>query len=462
MGDFLQTTPLLYRIKRKYPEARLSVLVDAKCVEIASGVSLIDEIIPFDIGSVYQKINNDDNSIYEKYIFLDGRLKTFREKHFDLVYNINFSKIAALLVCFFPDSRIIGYRLKPSTHELLMPGWAGFMLQLMRDRKLMRINLVDLLAGYESLNPHSGLSPFFNVKESQAAAAAAAADDDDDGSAGLNKGPLIGLQLGCGGDLRRWPAAFFAELAVRLIYDFKARIILFGSKAEIVLGKKFKKKLRLYDRNQALDKNLEDLTGKTNISQLAAALKRCDLLITGDTGTMHLATAVGTKALALFMGPALCHETGPYGQGHYVIQAHMPCCPCTEGKDLCRNPICRQLIKPKMVFDLISHIFKANPKNSIKYFTDRDQIFSDSRNYVQIYKSVPDNWGVKFLPLIPRTIDIGEIMALIYREVGRSLIQPEYRLEAGRILIELLDFYKDIDVDTLKNLKLVQKQLTLI
>ena len=54
-------------------------------------------------------------------------------------------------------------------------------------------------------------------------------------------------------------------------------------------------------------------------------------MIGGDTGTLHLAAALGTRVVGLYMGTASCHETGPYGDGHYVLQAYAPCSPCNEG-----------------------------------------------------------------------------------------------------------------------------------
>ena len=72
-----------------------------------------------------------------------------------------------------------------------------------------------------------------------------------------------------------------------------------------------------------------DLTGKTRLLQLAALLERCQLLVTNDTGTMHIATAVGTPVVALF-GSTDPSITGPWGDGHVVIKKDVPCSPCLK------------------------------------------------------------------------------------------------------------------------------------
>ncbi len=69
------------------------------------------------------------------------------------------------------------------------------------------------------------------------------------------------------------------------------------------------------------------MTGKTGLLQLAALLERCTLLVTNDTGTMHVGAAVGTPVVALF-GSTPPLVTGPWGEGHKVVRKDVPCSPC--------------------------------------------------------------------------------------------------------------------------------------
>src|SRR4030065_2446567 len=92
--------------------------------------------------------------------------------------------------------------------------------------------------------------------------------------------------------------------------------------------------------------------GKTGIGELAAFLKRCSLLVSNDTGPLHLATAVGTKVIDIFTANVHFLETGPYGEGHYVIQADIPCVPCSFNVK-CNNMVCKDLIKPEIVIEVV-------------------------------------------------------------------------------------------------------------
>lgn len=72
---------------------------------------------------------------------------------------------------------------------------------------------------------------------------------------------------------------------------------------------------------------MNDLVGKTTLAELAAELMRCDLLLTNDTGTMHLAASLGVPVVALF-GSTEPDLTGPLGDSHQVLRHHVSCSPC--------------------------------------------------------------------------------------------------------------------------------------
>jgi ADP-heptose:LPS heptosyltransferase len=93
------------------------------------------------------------------------------------------------------------------------------------------------------------------------------------------------------------------------------------------------------------------MTGKTNLLQLAGLLERCTLLVTNDTGTMHVATAVGTPVVALF-GSTPPLTTGPWGKEHVVVRKDVPCSPCW--KRICpTDHRCMELITVDEVEEIV-------------------------------------------------------------------------------------------------------------
>ena len=159
--------------------------------------------------------------------------------------------------------------------------------------------------------------------------------------------------MGAARAFRHWGANRYAQLIRHLLLDRKFKIVLLGTMEEKPLADAVREMLP--DDIEGLI----DLTGKTSLRVLGGVLQRCRLLITGDTGTMHLATTVGTRVLAIFYGTAYPWETGPYGNGHLILFADEPCAPCIEPASCYSGQHCRDTITPEHVlaaFDVAEHL----------------------------------------------------------------------------------------------------------
>ena len=127
--------------------------------------------------------------------------------------------------------------------------------------------------------------------------------------------PIVALAPGAAyGPAKRWPIASFAALTERLVND-GLRVVAVGSSAERSMGET----LSLA--------GAADLTGRTNLLQSIAVLGRASLLVTNDSGALHLARAAGTPVLALF-GSSSPVWTGPDPVEGQVLQHVVECSPC--------------------------------------------------------------------------------------------------------------------------------------
>jgi len=161
-------------------------------------------------------------------------------------------------------------------------------------------------------------------------------------SAGAASEPLLALQLGASDERKRWTPEQFAAMASRLP-DHAGRIVLVGSAAERSLGAR---------AAAGLSRPHLNAIGETSVVELAALLRRCRLLVTNDTGTMHVATAVGTRVLDLSTGPVFVHETGPYAVGSLAVEPSMSCFPCAAGAT-CHHLTCRDDFTPDDIASLV-------------------------------------------------------------------------------------------------------------
>jgi len=130
---------------------------------------------------------------------------------------------------------------------------------------------------------------------------------------GMNPGATYGLA-------KCWPPERFGDLGQRLQQKRNAVLLLFGKADEAAVTRGIV--------SRAGGPGV-DFAGRTTLLQLAALLQRCRLLITNDTGTMHVSAAVGTPVVAVF-GPTDPVTTGPWGEGHVIVRKEMGCSPCLK------------------------------------------------------------------------------------------------------------------------------------
>jgi len=145
--------------------------------------------------------------------------------------------------------------------------------------------------------------------------------------------PWIAMNVSARWPTKRWPVESFAAVADRLCEESMGPVVLIGGPDDRVDAQAV----------TALTKksSMKDATGLTPLGLLPALLQSASLLLTNDSGPMHVAAAVGTPVIALF-GPTSAARTGPYGKNHRVLARQLPCSPCFSRR--CRNPIERECL----------------------------------------------------------------------------------------------------------------------
>jgi len=159
---------------------------------------------------------------------------------------------------------------------------------------------------------------------------------------------LILLQPGARWENKRWPVSHFSELVSLLEKKFPAaRFAVLGGADDSPLGEKI---------SAAAPAKVLNLCGATSLPEMIEWVRRCDLLVTNDTGPMHVAAALGKPLVALF-GPTEPRRTGPYGQLQNVLRLDLPCAPCM--KPDCtfeRTEECLRALSPATVLERIAKI----------------------------------------------------------------------------------------------------------
>lgn len=174
---------------------------------------------------------------------------------------------------------------------------------------------------------------------------------------GLRAGkPLIACHVAShNGQSKRWPIPYWATLLDRLIREDGANVVLTGAAGDLPFVTEVVQRMREQPIN---------LAGKTSLLQLAALLKRADLLITGDSGPMHIGAAVGTPLIAIH-GPTDPALSGPVSPKATVVRDKIWCSPCytARGPADCRffTTQCMKNILPDHIFALVHEKLNIQP-----------------------------------------------------------------------------------------------------
>jgi heptosyltransferase-2 len=326
LGDAVMTTPALLRLREKFPNTHIALLCPEKLRDLWQNHPALNEVISF---------GPDEG------VFAVG--KKLRAGKFDLALVLPNSPRSALEIFLAGVPQRIAYarpwrnffltqtiapranavkmrkRTVSEIHELVRPGAAvqasAFSLQPSTCHQIHEyLHLAAALgASPEPLAPQLAVTP----EEIESAKI----------KFGLDKvsQPVFGLNPGAEyGPAKRWPAERFAAAAKEIRQRTNCAWLVFGGKADEALA------TRIQSEIGNRKSEMLNLSGKTTLRELMALLKLCRVLLTNDTGPMHVAAALGTPVVVPF-GSTSPELTGPGLPGdprHRLLKSGAPCSPC--------------------------------------------------------------------------------------------------------------------------------------
>ena len=324
LGDAVMTTPALLRLREKFPDAHIALLTPQKLGDLWLHHPAVDEIIPFAPGegvfAIGKKLRvgkfdlafvlpNSPRSALE--VFLAGipqRIGYARPwRNFFLTRAIP-SRPDIVVMCKRSPAEIKNLIASPPTSVPVIPSASHHLHDY--------LHLVATLgANPEPLPPQIAITP----EEVSAAAK----------KFGLDQiiSPIFGLNPGAEyGPAKRWPVEKFITAAKEIQIRTNCAWILFGGKGDVELATRIAQEFTQH----GIRSTCFNLAGQTTLRELMAVLKLCRVLLTNDTGPMHVAAALGVPVVVPF-GSTSPELTGPGLPGdprHHLIKSTVPCSPC--------------------------------------------------------------------------------------------------------------------------------------
>lgn len=294
IGDLVMATAFLQELRAFFPYAKITAMVASPLQDLLKNEAYIDEILFFD----------KKKSAFLKKGFFD-LVKKLQERHFDLAILLTNSFSSAHL---FWQARIpirIGFR--KDFRSLFLTHPISFCSQKMHQVDLYKKLLEPMQGSLQAFSPRLTVSLEQKNKVSQFL--------EKEGYG--KKSYLIAVNpTAAYGSAKCWPKERYRQLILEL--SQVACVVVLGDLKSYSLVSEICEKMPY---------NVINLAGKTDLAELVAWIQRADLLITNDSGPMHIRNAVGGRLIALF-GSTDDQVTGPYLQDEAVISKRVSCSPC--------------------------------------------------------------------------------------------------------------------------------------
>jgi N-acetylglucosaminyldiphosphoundecaprenol N-acetyl-beta-D-mannosaminyltransferase len=371
IGDLILSTPALAALREAQPDAHIALLTNHHAAPIMNGTGLVDEVITFERRTL-------DNT---QSLFIPANLKRIfdlRKGHYDAVIFFHHFTLKLGTIKFALIALVTGAKRRIGIDN--RNGW--FLTERLPDEgfgaKHQAQYWLDLvgLVGADSAPRRAVVGK--EVSSFQFPVSSLNEGDKFEADKRTKRKTIV-IHAGSGGYnlARRWDTEKFAALADRLHEKYGAQIMLVGGTGDDSAAVK------------ATMKSVPiDLTGQTNLNQLAGVIEQADLFIGAESGVMHLAAAVGTPVVTIF-GPGNPDAWGPWNPGGkiFTVRSAPECSPCSYvGQSIglrngCPARTCIRMVTVDIVTMTVERAFNAEKVEEVLKLTPTKQVF---RNRIHI------------------------------------------------------------------------------
>jgi ADP-heptose:LPS heptosyltransferase len=306
IGDAVLLAPTIQFLREKFPESSVTVFAEKRNAEIFDLIPGLTQVLRYDVPAEF--------------------LTAFRLKPDIVIDTEQYHRLSAVVARLAGAGILIGFGTNERGrlfHHALPYSHDDYEAN----------SFFQLLAPLGITPPEALNAPFLSVPPlSQTRASQLLAP--------LAGKPVVILFPGASIPERRWGGECFRQVAARLAEQGYG-IVVIGGKDDLAAG------------DAIIPANSLNLAGKTSLVESAAIIERAVLLISGDSGVLHLGVGLGISTVSLF-GSGIAQKWAPRGANHIVLNKNLPCSPCTRfgyTPKCPRQAECLQHINPQEVID---------------------------------------------------------------------------------------------------------------
>jgi lipopolysaccharide heptosyltransferase I len=300
LGDVVHALPTVARIRRQFPEAHIAWLINNGLVSLFQHSPVINELIPF-----YRKQPGRFPAL----------LESLRANAFDIAVDLQGLLRSGIMTFATRAPRRIG-------------------LSDAREGSRFFYNKVVTVGHIHAVDRYLKVAEHLGCPDGPVEFPLGVADAPREGWIAINPSA-------------RWPTKLWGD-------DRFAALVRQLPRERVVLTGSFDDR----DRIERIAQGCRNTAGTTDLFQLAELYARCAVVVTNDSGPMHIAAAVGTPVVAIF-GPTDPALTGPYGKQHVVLRAGISCSPCLKDRCVHQPPMeCMEKVTVERVLAAINEVIR--------------------------------------------------------------------------------------------------------
>jgi ADP-heptose:LPS heptosyltransferase len=339
IGDLLMALPGISAVRRFAPNAEIDLVVGSWNADLARAIPAVTRVIPLDAAWLAR----DGEGVALPALMRVAT--TWRARRYDLAINFEPDIRSNLLLATSGARWTAGYR---------SAGGGALLDQALEYDQ----------GAHTADNAQRLVSAVFGSTATPGPARLALPDEARRRARGLLENvrrPLVAMHVSGGRPVKQWDPSRFADVARRLVSSRGATILFSGAPDDAPLIEQVARGLP--------PGSYIDSSTNSNLVTLAALLECADVLVTGDTGPMHLAGAVGTPIVAVF-GPSDPRRYAPRGPHDAVVRIDLPCAPCNRIRlppARCTGviPDCLALVPANRVYEAVVGILdQCHPSNA--------------------------------------------------------------------------------------------------
>jgi ADP-heptose:LPS heptosyltransferase len=430
LGDTLQSLMALRAAQQLYPQLEIHFVVREGFSEAAKRVPWLKNVVTFPSDEILTPVLNGNGSEKEALQKIAGWVRPLVQEPWDLVLNWSYSEASSYLTGLIPARVKLGYTRGADVSLSNRDGWSHYIQAVVQGGIHQNIHLTDVLTTQllTALQIHAGepadngdapvtSKSFFNLSASLKV-------DQDLGNRWRDRSKKwIAIQLGAGKEEKTWEPENWAYLISNIIKNHpEYGVFLLGGKED---QERANRLILTLQRQGAHAASILSLVGRSDFDLWASAVSRSQWLIAADTAAVHLASVLGTRVLNLSFGGVRWNETGPYGNGHYVVASNLPCEACEVPNSTAKH-VCKSQLTPDLVYATWSYAIQDSVFRRQLTFEQHMQKQGlgarsrDVRAFRSRIRGGSDGGGVVYEAISPHALKLNDWTSMVMGHIARA------------------------------------------